>query len=231
MMSSLRAWAGDVSAFLATVGCLLLGACAGGRYDSHLSGGGEALGSSDVAQVEVPPDATEYSTSAGSHGVRGGENARAAERILQDELVPRGDQAEPDAALAATAAWLLHTAYVGQNNTSDATEITLATQRFGFAGSILGSATGNMGAEAGHDALRDILSQVPKNTPINRYGIAAGRGQDVAIVFGLVDASLEAFPRSVAPGGTVRLKGGVGSRFERASVFATSPRGRSTNFR
>lgn len=228
MSSTSRLQARSHAGIVVAVAALLLAACAGGRYESRPSSAGEGFGSgAEVAEVELPPEATEYTTSSGSNGVRGGESARDAERILKDELLERGDQAEPDAALAATASWLLHTAYAGQNNTSDAAAAALAAQRFGFAGAMLGTVTGALGSEQGRGSLREILSQIPKNTPINRYGISAGRGQDVSVVFGLVDASLEDFPRSLAAGGSVRLKGSVGSRFERASVFATDPDGKT----
>ena len=50
-------------------------------------------GLANSPNVEVPPFATEYSTDAGSHGVRGGTAASDAEAQLEKELEARGDDA------------------------------------------------------------------------------------------------------------------------------------------
>jgi uncharacterized protein YkwD len=170
------------------------------------------------------PDATIYTTSAGSNGVRGGEAAKQVQSLLEEELSARGDIAEPDAALASTAAWALRTAYAREEITSSG--VATAAQRSGFVGLMLGSASGSVAGDLSRTALHDLLNQVPKNTPINRYGIAGGRGQDAVVVIGVVEASLADFPRSVPPGGTLRLKGGISERFQHASVFATNPEGK-----
>ena len=201
-----------VRAAFAFVLSLLLAGCASGLH---------ALGV--TANVEVPPDAKTYTTSKGSNGVRGGGSGKEAEALLETELEARGDAAEPDGALAATAAWALKAAYEKQPVSGAATAD--AAHRFGFAGMTLGWIAGAVGEERTHASLKELVAQVPKNTPINRYGIMAGQGRDVVVVIGVVEATLDDFPRAVAPGGSLRLSGDISDRFERASVFSTTPDG------
>jgi uncharacterized protein YkwD len=196
-----------------------LGGCGGGYH----AGGPSAQGGLPP-NVDVPEDAEAYTTSRGSNGVRGGESAKEAETLLHGELALRGDSAEPDSALAATAAWALRAAYAREELSSNAT--TDAAHRFGFAGMTLGWIAGTLGQEKTRLSLKDLVTQVPSNTRINRYGIMAGHGRDVVIVLGVVEASLDDFPRSLAPGGSFRLSGDVSDRFERASVFSTNPAGK-----
>jgi uncharacterized protein YkwD len=188
------------------------------------SGCATMRGLANAPNVEVPPFATEYSTDAGSHGVRGGTSASDAEALLEKELDARGDEAEPESQLGATAAWILHRAY-DQRPAPDTAEVTRIAQRFGYAGMIQGFALGDMGRADVRASLHALVAQVSKNSRINRYGIAGGRGADAAIVIGVVEASLEPFPRSVAPGGTLKLKGEVADSYERVSVFSTNPKG------
>ena len=205
-------------------GWVLLNGCGAGPQRP-----GDAAGAPDTAasgRVQLPPAATTYTTAPGSDGVRGGPNASAAQALLEEELTARGDKAEPDATLAATAASVLRSTYAREP--SSATAVTQAARRFGFAGMILASMVGSLADERVRTTLRGIIDQVPKNRPITRYGILAGEGQDVALVLGVVEASLEDFPRSVAPGGALRLEGEVSDRFRRASVFATHPDGKIT---
>ncbi len=175
--------------------------------------------------VEVPPFATMYSTDAGADGVRGGPAASDAQALLEKELAARGDEAEPDGELGATAAWILRNAYAERAAPDTAGVIRIA-QRFGYAGLIQGFALGDMGSPDVRDGLRALVSQVSKNSRINRFGIAGGRGADAAVVIGVVETSLEPFPRSLRPGGRFTLKGEVSDDFERASVFSTNPAGK-----
>jgi uncharacterized protein YkwD len=71
-----------------------------------------------------------------------------------------------------------------------------------------------------------MVTQVPKNMVINRYGIAAGQGTDVALIIGTVEVKLEDFPRSLAPGATLRLKGEVSQRYLRTTIHSTNPAGK-----
>jgi uncharacterized protein YkwD len=175
--------------------------------------------------VEVPPFATMYSTDAGPDGVRGGPAASDAQALLEKELAARGDDAEPDGELGATAAWILRNAYA-ERPAPDTAEVTRLAQRFGYAGMIQGFALGDLGSPDVRDGLRALVSQVSKNSRINRYGIAGGRGADAAVVIGVVETSLEPFPRVLAPGQKLALKGEVSDGYQRASVFSTDPAGK-----
>ena len=129
--------------------------------------------------------------------MRGGGSAGEAEDLLEAELSARGDEAEPDAALAAAAAWTLRSAYAREAvSTGSATD---ASYRFGFAGSFLGFIAGPLEQERTKEAVKSLVSQVPKNMPINRYGIVAGQGTDVVVVIGSVEASLQDFARIFRP--------------------------------
>ena len=175
--------------------------------------------------IEVPPYATTYSTDAGRDGVRGSAAASQGERILRDKLAERGDsEARPDAALAATAAWALKRAYARQN-LSDTRVLADTAMRFGFTGLVEGFAIMPLSDARAEQLITTMLAGVPTNSHVNRYGIVGGSGSDVALLIGAVEAKLEDFPRTVAPGGTLELKGEVDARFERASVFATDPAG------
>lgn len=175
--------------------------------------------------VVVPGYAESYSTAAGSDGVRGGAVASDAQRLLEERLRARGDAAEPDSALAATAAWALQSAYA-RRSVSDTKLVTTTAQRFGFAGPVLGLVAGPLAEEQVRLSVNELVAQVPSNTRINRYGIVAGRGSDVALVIGAVEATLDDFSRSLSPGSKLHLFGEVSDRYQRASVFSTSPDGK-----
>src|SRR4051812_6296044 len=137
---------GRVRNVLVAWGCLILGGCAPGQY--RHAGSADADDSAASGRVELPPDATTYTTASGSEGVRGGASASEAKALLEQELAARGDEPEPDAALAATAAWLLRNTYAREPNSS--TTVTQAAQRFGFAGMIHGSLVGSLAEERTH---------------------------------------------------------------------------------
>jgi uncharacterized protein YkwD len=175
--------------------------------------------------IEVPPDADAYTTETSSGGVRGGKAADDAEALLLEKLAARGDAADSDGALANAASAVLRAAYAQEQVTREAA-VDVA-QRFGFAGMFWGFAV--VGVDRLNAELTSLLAQIPKNMQINRYGITA-TGQHVAVMIGVVEAELDDFPRSAAPGGSLRLKGSVSERYERASVFATSPDGNVREF-
>ncbi|MFZ5890733.1 MAG: CAP domain-containing protein [Myxococcota bacterium] len=209
-----RALRADKRALLLTLWlALVLASCSG----SVLSRGG-------TRDVVVPAYATLYTTSAGADGVRGGGAARDAEVELRRRLAGRGDSAQPDGALAATAAWALRRAYAGET-VADTRLLTDAARRFGFTGLVEGFVVMPLSDPRAPELLGSMLSGVPGNSPVNRYGITSGQGSDVALLVGAVEVELEDFPRALPPGGQVRLRGDVSPRFERASVFATDPDG------
>jgi hypothetical protein len=175
---------------------------------------------STEAKVAAPTQA--YSTEAKSDGVRGGSTASDAEELLGKAFEARGDEAVPDGTLADVAAWLLEKAYEDKD-WSDAA-LRDALLRFGFVGVLHGAMTGSV--ESNAQVIERMVTQVPKNMGINRYGIVAGKGRDVAILIGSVEVRLEDFPRSVAPGATLRLKGEVSERYQRTSIHSTNPEGK-----
>jgi uncharacterized protein YkwD len=195
--------------FVAALGVTLFGGC-----------GPATVG---MPGVEVPPPATSYSTDAGSNGVRGGRVASEAEDLLEKQLAGRGQKAEPDRALADTAAWILRLAY--QKNGSMPTGWNDAALRFGFVGQYYGGIVDSL-AGRGARTIETLVAAVPNDAIVNRYGIVAGQGSDVAVVLGSVEVSLDEFPRSLAPGATIRLSGEVSERYQSASVFSTNPAGK-----
>lgn len=175
--------------------------------------------------IDVPPYAQVYSTAAQPAGVRGGDVASRAEALLKEKLRRRGDRdAEADGALGATAAWALKRAYQNRS-VSDTRVLADAAMRFGFTGLVEGFAVMPLSEERAEALLDTMLAGVPLNSRINRYGIIAGDGTDVAILVAAVEASLAEFPRALSPGAELRLAGAVSERFERVSIFSTNPAG------
>src|SRR5688572_26490385 len=189
-----------------------------------LGGGcGGSVRSAGAPKIEVPTSPDAYSTDARSGGVRGGGAASEAEELLEKQLEARGYEAEADGALADAAAWLLRRAYE-QLEMSAPSLGRDAAIRSGYAGEFLGFAAGSLDTNA--QAIERLVEQVPKSAVVNRYGIVAGNGRDFAIAIGGMQVSLDDFPRSIAPGSSVRLKGEVSERFERTSVHYTNPAGK-----
>jgi uncharacterized protein YkwD len=187
--------------------------------------GGAGPANRAVHGVEVPSYANVYSTQAGSNGVRGGGAATDAEHQLLAKLQARGDEAEPDAALAATAAWALRRAYQKQN-VDDSNLLSTAAYRFGFAGMVQGFFVTSLALEGERQLMAKMLAAVPSNIRVNRYGIVAGEGSDIAVLVGSVELSLADFPRSLTPGEKLRIVGEVKQPFQRASIFWTNPAGK-----
>lgn len=61
-----------------------------------------------------------------------------------------------------------------------------------------------MKATSGAQVIERMVSQVPKNMPVNRYGIVAGQRRDVALLIGSVEVELDDFPRSLALSASAR---------------------------
>jgi uncharacterized protein YkwD len=187
-----------------------------------LGGCGSAQRSGKGSNIDVPASAEEYSTDARSGGVRGGGVSSEVEALLEQYLRARGDEAEPDGALGDTAAWLLSRASRNEDMTSPHLGPDAAL-RFGFTGHVLGSMTQTL--ESSEQLFESWVFHVPKNVAINRYGIA-GQGKYYAIVLGSVEVTLDDFPRAIAPGATLRLKGKASERYQHISIHATNPAGR-----
>ncbi len=196
---------------------LLLGLLSALQSCAPAEGSAGALG-------PAPAPARAYSTSARSGGVADGDAARAARSIVETELMARGDLAQPDGVLAATAAEVLRAIYAS-GATANPTGVEAVARRLGFAGIVLGFAAVGVDRADAPALLHDLFASVPSNRRVTRYGIIAGHNHDVGIVLGAVEATLDDFPRALAPGSTLHLHGEVAELYERASVFATSPNG------
>jgi uncharacterized protein YkwD len=139
-------------------------------------------------------------------------------------LRERGDHAEPDGALSATAAWVLRGAYAGESRL-DARAVEATAQRYGYTGVVLGTMVGTLNNPDVVAIIEQTVAQVPVNRRVTRYGVRAAVGRNVAIVIGAVEVELAEFPRSVEPGDEVQLSGSVSPRYERASIFIRGPSG------
>lgn len=173
--------------------------------------------------AEPSPPAASYSTKLAPDGVRGGKDAAEAAEVVEKELRQRGDVANPDGTLANAAGWVLQEAYADRTYTD--AELEAAARRSGFAGMVRGSGVLSMDRPESRGVLNRAIASMPHNLTVNRYGVAGGRGHDAAVVFGALEASLADIPRSVAPGSSIHLVGNISARYQRASVFVTSPSG------
>jgi uncharacterized protein YkwD len=166
------------------------------------------------------PPAVAYVSAARPNGVVGGAAARALSAAIADALRARSDVAEPDGALADAAAW-----FVAADGDSRKRGAGIAARRSGFVGEVLTAAVFPIG-EPEH--WRRALAALARNFPVTRYGVyVPPDGRVAGVVFGNVELKLEPFPRHVHAGATLRLRGEVNRRFDRASVHVTGADGRS----
>jgi uncharacterized protein YkwD len=175
----------------------------------------------------APPDAAvaEYASAARPNGVAGGAAARALSTAIADALRARSDAAEPDGALAAVAAWLL----AANGDESRKRSLETAARRSGFVGAVLTASTFPVGEP---DRWRRALAALARNQPVTRYGVTVSPDGGMAgVVFGDVALKLDPFPRHLRSGATLRLRGEVTRRFERASVYVTGADGRVSKTR
>ena len=189
--------------------------------------GAGARSASESATAKGEPSApsvangVQYATGLTPGGVVGA----AAQGLVAEvsaALVQRGDVAEADGLLGATATWMLRELLEGRSVDQAAGDA--AARRVGFAGVVL-SMAGFDRAQNGQ-LWRDALGRVPANLPVNRYGISASRdGRSVAVVFGAVELTLQPFPRQIALNGALMLRGVVGPRFAFSHVYLNKPDG------
>jgi uncharacterized protein YkwD len=162
----------------------------------------------------------DYASAARPSGVAGGAAATALAKAVVDALRARSDVAEPDGALAAAAAWLL----AANGDESRKRGLETAARRAGFVGAVLTASTFPVGEP---DRWRRVLAALPRNQPVTRYAVyVSPDGGMAGVAFGDVALKLEPFPRHLRGGETLRLRGEVTRRFERASVYVTGPDGR-----
>jgi len=163
--------------------------------------------------------APEYISAARPNGVVGGAAARALATAVADALRARSDVAEPDGALADAAAW-----FVAANAEGRKRGAGIAARRSGFVGEVLTAAV-FPSDEPEH--WRRALAALARNFPVTRYGIyVSPDGRVAGVVFGNVELTLDSFPRHAHAGATLRVRGEVNRRFDRASLHVTGAEGR-----
>src|SRR6478609_1144921 len=171
--------------------------------------------------IPVADGVSLYTTEAQPDGAVGGPGIERLQADIESALLKRGDHAQADGGLGATASWLLNE--LNQGHAVDSGAVEVASRRYGFAG-VLSSFAG-FGIDQS-DAWRDQLERVAGNMPITRYGIRVSpSGRSAAVIFGSVELSYEAIPRALDPGQSVSVKGEVGPRFSSAHVYLTKPDG------
>jgi uncharacterized protein YkwD len=171
--------------------------------------------------IDVPEEALVYSSDAKADDEIGGTGAPELEAEVKAALAERGDQAVADGALMATASWVLNE--VNQGRAVGPMGADAASRHFGFAGVIFSAAAFE---SQNAKTVRDALGQVPKNVPVNRFGVCKSpQGRSSAVVFGNVEVSIEPISRFLEPPATVNLKGEVASRFAFAHVYLTKQDG------
>jgi uncharacterized protein YkwD len=174
-------------------------------------------------EPRLQPAADGYRTQAAPGGVVGGKVAERLAAAVAEALHARGAPAEADGALAATAAWFLRETAERRDHSSQ--ECEQVARHYGFAGNLLTAVTAPLDGEKA--ALwRQSLAAVPVNVPVTRYGVRASPAGLGAVVFGTVEAELGPIPRHLQPGQSVRLRGEVSPRFQRATVYLTGVDGK-----
>lgn len=203
---SVRGWLGLLAA-AASLGCAAL--------QGHTE-----RGQFPVESIEVPGNVPEYATTPQLDGGLGaaGEQLRAD---IAAALAERGERAEVDGALSATASWGLREAHEGR--AVDLIGVEAASRHFGFGGVLMVF----MAFDARSDETwRQQLQRAPHNLPINRYGLRLSpSGRSAAVVFGSVELSYRPIPRVYEPGQSVALRGQVAPRFAFSRVYLTKPDG------
>jgi uncharacterized protein YkwD len=163
--------------------------------------------------------APEYISAARPNGVVGGAAARALSAAVADALRARSDVAEPDGALADAAAW-----FVAADAESRKRGSGIAARRSGFVGQVVTAAAFPIGEP---EYWRRALAALARNFPVTRYGVyVSPDGSFAGVVFGHVELKVDPFPRHAHAGATLKLRGEVNRRFDRASVHVTGTDGR-----
>ncbi|MET0591782.1 MAG: CAP domain-containing protein, partial [Polyangiaceae bacterium] len=126
-----------------------------------------------------------------------------------------------DGALNATAQWVLHEA--NERHALSVVSVDGASRHFGFAGVVHSVVAFDL-----DHALdwQEALARIPKNIPVNRFGVSTSpAGRSASVVFGTVALRIEPIARFFAPGASVRLRGEIDQRFEFSHVYLTKPDG------
>jgi uncharacterized protein YkwD len=195
---------------------LAVAALGAGCASQGLSGG-----QFPIESIAVPDEASTYLTDARPDGVLGGPGVERVQARLLKKLAARGDRAEADGALGATACWALRE--VHRRNRVDSVSAELASRHYGFSGVVRGAMAFDTRAD---DFVGDQLERLPRNMSASRYGICGSpSGNSAAIVLGDVQLSYEPIARAFEPGQSVSLRGQLGTRYATAHVYLTKPDG------
>lgn len=171
--------------------------------------------------ISVPDDVDHYTTEARPGGALGGPGIERIQAELAAALAKRGDRAEADGSLGATASWALREAH--HSRPLDLVGSDAASRHFGFGGVLLGYMVFDVQQNPVWDRL---LEFIPPNMPITRYGIRLSpSGRTGVVALGNMEASYAPIARAFAPGESVTLKGEVAPRFKSCEVLLTKPDG------
>src|SRR6478735_3483254 len=174
-----------------------------------------------VESISIPDDSDHYETEARPDGVVGGPGVERIRNEIASALAKRGDHAETDGSLSATASWALREAH--RSRPINLLGSDAASRHFGFGGVVLGYLLFDANA---HQDWGTLLEIIPPNMPITRYGIRLSpSGRSGAVVFGTMEASYAPIARSFEPGQSVTLKGETSKRFSSCELFLTKPDG------
>lgn len=171
--------------------------------------------------ISVPDELGQYASEARPDGVVGGPGIERIQAHVVAALEKRGDHAEADGSLSATASWVLHQAH--DSRTIDAVACDASSRHFGFGGVIVGYLAFDANAEPDWS---EQLERLPHGIPITRYGIRSSpSGRSGVVIFGSMEARYESIARALEPGQSVRLKGETAQRFKSCELFWTKPDG------
>ncbi len=199
----------------AVVAALAVSACATGAATPPAAAPSGPL----VERAGAPATALQYTTAARPAGVSGGPDAAALANKVREALRARGDEGEPDGALAAAAAWL-----VAQNP-----DARFSTQQIALRGGFPGMTSTTVAFWVNgedRDAWRQSLTRIARNEPINRFGVYVSPDGIAMVIFGRMEVSLDPLPRRFRPGDACRLRGEVAARYDRVEVFLYGPDGK-----
>ena len=199
-----------VSGFVALTWTILVAACAPPPPASF-----------PKESISVPDDVDHYATEPRPDGAVGGPGIDQVQVEIADALAKRGDHAELDGSLGATASWALRRVY--ESRPIDAVGGEAASRHFGFGGTFIAYLLFDRLAKKSWD---EQLAPIPRNLRITRYGIRLSpSGRVGALVIGSMEASYAPIPRAFDPGQSVNLKGETTPRFESCEVLLTKPDG------
>jgi uncharacterized protein YkwD len=188
----------------------LLGGCSASRL----------VGRFPIETIPVPERVASYTSDPQPDGASGGPGAGKLAREVAGALSERGQKAESDGALANTACFALQRVHRG--HPPDPVMVDAASRRFGFGG-VVG---GFVAFDARTDGWRDQLELLPKNVPLNRFGVCVSpSGRSAELVVGALEMQYVTVPKDLEPGQQATMRGRIGARFTSAHVYLTKADG------